>query len=102
MTYVDVHTQALEECGRQVHRVRNMLNFGDAFVGSTTPAPQGATAADLFGKLDGAAALAAKVDAVWDAVKTDLGEGRNRLQNVERALSEVASNFRGAEAGAGA
>ncbi|HEX4814456.1 MAG TPA: hypothetical protein VFV66_17070 [Nonomuraea sp.] len=102
MTYVDVHVQALEECRRQVHRVRNMLDFDDAFVDSRTPPPQGDTKTDIFGELDGAAALAAKIDSVWAAARAELGEGRNRMQNVERALSQVAANFRGAERGAGA
>ncbi|MEW9546969.1 hypothetical protein [Nonomuraea sp. NPDC050783] len=102
MSYVDVHLRALEECGRQAHRVKNMLDLGDAFVGSDVRAPQGDTKADIFGKLDGAGALAAKIDAVWKSLEEDLGEGRNRLENVERALGQVATNFRNAEKGSGA
>ncbi|MCK2221298.1 hypothetical protein MF672_046970 [Actinomadura sp. ATCC 31491] len=101
MTY-DVHVQALEECGRQARRVRNMLDLDDAFVDSGVKAPQGDTKADIFGELDGAAGLAAKIDAVWKSVGDEFGEGRNRLENVERALSQVATNFRNAETGSGA
>ncbi|MER7363340.1 hypothetical protein ACI2LC_34580 [Nonomuraea wenchangensis] len=99
MTYVDVHVQALEECGRQVRRVRNMLDFEDAFVDSSVKKPVGDTESRLFGRLAGAGALADQVDAVWKALKDELKEGRERLKTVERALGEVATNFRDAETG---
>ncbi|TDD12506.1 hypothetical protein E1292_01255 [Nonomuraea deserti] len=102
MSYVDVHVQALEECARQALRVKNMLDFDDAFVNSDVTAPQGDTKSDIFGELEGAGDLAAKIDAIWESVRSELGEGRNRMTNVERALGQVASNFRGAETGSGA
>ncbi|MFG1941925.1 hypothetical protein [Nonomuraea sp. NPDC048826] len=97
MTFVDVHVQALEECGRQALRVKNMLDLDDAFVGTDLKAPSGDTDSTIFGTLEGAAGLAGKIDAVWASVREELGAGRNRLENVERALGEVATNFRGAE-----
>ncbi|MEU4516810.1 hypothetical protein AB0G05_45620 [Nonomuraea wenchangensis] len=97
MTYVDVHVQAVEECGRQVRRVRNMLDFEDAFLDTNVKAPVGDTDARVFGRLGGAGALADQVDAVWKALKDDLKEGRDRLRTVERALGEVATKFRDAE-----
>lgn len=102
MGFVDVHVQALEECGRQALKVKNMLDFGDAFVAPGSKAPQGDTASGIFGDLEGATDLAAKVDAVWNAVRAELGRGRSRLEDVERALDEVAANFRGAEGASGA
>ena len=39
------------------------------------------------------------MDAVWKALKDELKEGRERLKTVERALGEVATNFRDAETG---
>ncbi|MGI5283941.1 hypothetical protein ACQEVF_11470 [Nonomuraea polychroma] len=102
MGYVDVHVQALEECGRQALKVKNMLDFDDAFVDSGSKAPQGETGSGIFGTIDGAEELAVKIDEVWNAVRDDLGEGRNRMENIERALGEVALNFRDAETGSGA
>ncbi|MEV4168414.1 hypothetical protein [Nonomuraea sp. NPDC049709] len=102
MSYVDVHVQALEECGRQAHRVKNMLDFDDAFVNTDVTPPRGDTGTGIFGELEGATELAAKIDAVWESVRAELGEGRNRMANVERALGQVAANFRGAETGSGA
>ncbi|MEO3873644.1 hypothetical protein ABGB18_32950 [Nonomuraea sp. B12E4] len=97
MSFVDVHIQAIEECGRQALRVRNMLKVDDAFVGSRTPAPQGDTKADIFGDIEGAGDLAAKVDEVWNSVNGELGAGRSRLKNVDEALGQVAANFRRGE-----
>lgn len=94
---LSVHVQALEECGRQVLRVKNMLDLDDAFVGTDLKAPSRDTDASIFGGLEGAEKLAGKIDAVWKSVGDELGEGRDRLVKVERALGEVAANFRGAE-----
>ncbi|WP_111179901.1 hypothetical protein [Nonomuraea aridisoli] len=100
MGFVDVHVQALEECGRQSLRVRNMLDVDDAFVGGDSSRPGEARAA-VFGDIEGAGALAAKVNAVWRSIEEDLGAGRNRLKNVHDALGEVAGNFRAAEGASG-
>ncbi|SDH82293.1 hypothetical protein [Nonomuraea jiangxiensis] len=102
MSFVDVHVQALEECGRQALRVRNMLDVQDAFVGSRTPAPKGDTKADIFGGLDGAGALAAKVDQVWESIGADLGAAQSLLKGVNEALGQVAGNIRRAENASGA
>ncbi|WP_188191143.1 hypothetical protein [Nonomuraea sp. SYSU D8015] len=99
---MDVHVRAIEECGRQATRVRNMLDFNDAFVDGKATAPSGATDAGIFGKLEGAGDLATKIDEVWNSVKHELGEGRNRLKNVDTALGEVVTNYRGAEGASGA
>ncbi|MGI5269178.1 hypothetical protein ACQEUU_08515 [Nonomuraea sp. CA-218870] len=97
MTLIDVHVQALEECGRQALRVRNMLDLDDAFVDAGRKAPQGDTDSGIFGELENAKKLASKVDEVWEAVRDELGAARNRLGNVERSLGDVAANFREAE-----
>jgi hypothetical protein len=102
MSFVDVHVQAIEECGRQALRVRNMLDFDDAFVGGKTPAPKGSTSGGIFGKLEGAGDLAAKIDEVWNSVKDELGEGRSRMKNVEAALGQVVTHYRDAEEASGA
>lgn len=100
MSFVDVHVQALEECARQSLRVRNMLDVDDAFVGADIRRPGEARAA-VFGALDSAGSLAAKVNAVWKSIEEDLGAGRSRLKNVHDALGEVAGNFRSAEEAGG-
>ena len=97
MTFADVHVQALEECAGQVLRVKNMLDLDDAFVDAGLRAPQDDADPGIFGDLEGAEGLAGKIDAVWGSVRSELSAGRNRLGNVERALGEVAANFRGAE-----
>lgn len=96
MALVDVHVQALEECARQSLRVRNMLDVDDAFVGGDLRRP-GEARADAFGGVDGAGALAAKVNALWKSIEDDLGAGRSRLQSVHDALGEVAGTFRSVE-----
>ncbi|MGW0801886.1 hypothetical protein [Nonomuraea sp. NPDC002799] len=102
MGFVDVHVLALEECGRQAGRVRNMLSVDDAFVESDTPQPKGDAKAALFGDIAGAGDLATLVNTVWASTEEDLGAGRNRLKNVDAALGEVAANFRTAEGASGA
>lgn len=97
MSFFDVHAQALEECGGQAHKVKNMLDPGDAFLGTSLKAPEEDIDSGVFGDVEGAAALAAKVDQVWASVRDELGAGRNRMEGVERALNDVATNFRGAE-----
>lgn len=97
MTFIDVHTQAIEECAGQVLRVKNMLHVDDALHGTELKAPDKDIDSAIFGDLDGAEGVAGKIDAVWESVREDLGAGRNRLGNVERALGEVTGNFRGAE-----
>ncbi|MGW4792815.1 hypothetical protein ACWEPC_10440 [Nonomuraea sp. NPDC004297] len=102
MGFVDVHIQALEECGRQANRVKNMLDLDDAFVNTEVTPPRGDTASSVFGTVEGAEGLATKIDSVWAAVRTELSEGRNRMTNVDQALGQVADNFRDAETGSGA
>lgn len=102
MSFVDVHVQAIEECRQEAYKVRNMLDFEDAFTGSKSKAPKGATSAEIFGSLDGAGALAKKIDEVWGSVKEEYGWGRSRMQGVEEALGKVAANFRNAAGASGA
>ncbi|MEV0617189.1 hypothetical protein AB0I81_27975 [Nonomuraea sp. NPDC050404] len=101
MSFVDVHVQAIEDCRQEAYKVRNMFVLDDAFEGTKSSAPKGDVSGDIFGKIEGAGALAKKVDAVWDSVTAEFSHGHSRMKSVEEALSTVAANFRGAEKGSG-
>ncbi|TMR96935.1 hypothetical protein [Nonomuraea basaltis] len=102
MGFVDVHVQAIEECRQEVLKVRNMLDFNDAFVDGKTTPPKDSTSAGIFGELEGASDLATKIDDVWGKVKTELGWAQSCMKDVEGALGTVASNFRTGERASGA
>lgn len=99
--YVDVHFQALEECGKRAHKVAKMLSLDDAFQNTESRAPTRPTATSIFGHLADSGALADAVDQVWDGLRTDLSDGESRLGSVEKAIDEVEKNLRAASKASG-
>ncbi|MFD1931559.1 MULTISPECIES: hypothetical protein [Nonomuraea] len=99
MAGLDVHFQALNECGRAAKNASKALVPGDMMAADKLPAlPGKLTDSTAFGKLDNSHSLAADIDKIWtEVVKDDLEEARNKLGGVERALDKVETNIRAAD-----
>ncbi|MFF0307644.1 hypothetical protein ACFYSC_09455 [Streptosporangium sp. NPDC004379] len=93
-TDIEWSRQALLELGRLAHRRgRELTDAREGF-----PAEVGAS---LFGTLKGGAELAATAGRVEKHVDADVRAGKNRLDDVERALDNVERNIRKTEPGHG-
>ncbi|MBT2224511.1 MULTISPECIES: hypothetical protein [Nonomuraea] len=99
--WVDVHYQALEECGKRARKVANMLDLDDAFEGTKSSAPTGQTSSKTFGALKDSGDLATDVDKVWRALEEELQAGKSRLNSVEKAIDQVETNLRKAAKASG-
>lgn len=99
--WVDVHYQALEECGKRARKVANMLDLDDAFEGTKSTAPTGQTSVKTFGGLKDSGGLATDVDKVWQALNEELQAGKSRLNSVEKAIDQVETNLRKASKASG-
>ncbi|MFI9550143.1 hypothetical protein [Nonomuraea endophytica] len=99
---VDVSYQAFDECRTRIRAASKEFDLDFILKDSQAKPPAELTDAKLFGKLDGAAQLAAKVDATWTGIRVELDSGQIKLESVERALNDVETNLRTADKAAGA
>ncbi|MFI6180028.1 hypothetical protein ACIA8R_31115 [Nonomuraea sp. NPDC051191] len=99
---VDVSYTALDECRTRIHVASKDFALEEILKVSQSKTPAEVTPPDLFGKLDGAGDLAAKISATWTAVRVELGSAQRRLENVERALDQVETNLHEAATASGA
>ncbi|MFF0866742.1 hypothetical protein ACFYUV_33630 [Nonomuraea sp. NPDC003560] len=99
---VDVSYKALDECRTRVHIASKDFALDEILKASKSQTPADTTEPRVLGMIPGVTDLAAKIDAVWAAVRVELGSGQGRLEAVERALDEVESNLRKAATASGA
>ncbi|MFI9596313.1 hypothetical protein [Nonomuraea sp. NPDC052265] len=99
---VDVSYTALDECRTRIHLASKDFALDEILKVSKSKTPAAVTEPRLFGMVEGVTDLAAKVDAVWAAVRVELGTAQRRLESVERALDEVETNLRTAATASGA
>ncbi|GAA4233995.1 archaellum component FlaC [Streptosporangium album] len=90
MAGTDIHFDALEQCRTTTKKLAG--KYGD--LADTYPA----TSADssIFGRLTDSSALASAIDTIEKMVDDELGQVKNKLEGVERALDTVQENVRGA------
>ncbi|MFC4120079.1 hypothetical protein [Nonomuraea zeae] len=100
--FVDVSYQAFDECRTRVRTASKEFDLGNVLKDSKSKAPAEPTSATLFGTLDGAHELAAKMDAAWTGIRVEMNSGQIKLESVERALDGVETNLRTAAAASGA
>jgi hypothetical protein len=99
--WVDVHFQALEECGKRARKAASMFDLDDAFDGTKSTAPRESASPATFGNLKDSGGLATDVDKVWQALKDELHLGKTRLNGVEKAIDQVETNLRKAAKASG-
>ncbi|GAA3615803.1 hypothetical protein GCM10022419_121350 [Nonomuraea rosea] len=99
---VDVSYEALDKCRTRVLAAAKEFNLDDILKEGGATAPALPTAAALFGMLDGAQELAAKMDAAWTGIRGEIESGHAKLEEVERALNAVMDNLRAAATASGA
>nr|WP_189181284.1 hypothetical protein [Microbispora rosea] len=89
MAGFDIHFQALESCRTAVRRAWGQY---ESLHGGLPDSPD--TGSALFGRVDGAAALAEAVDTAYGVLSAETADARTKLKGVERALEAVQDNVR--------
>ncbi|MGV9306424.1 MULTISPECIES: hypothetical protein [unclassified Nonomuraea] len=100
--FVDVSYKAFDECRTRINIAAKGFDLDEIFKKTKSKPPAELTDAKLFGKLDGAQELAAKMDAAWSGIRVELDSAQLKLESVERALNDVEANLRKAEKDSGA
>lgn len=89
MADMDIHYEALEACRVAANKASGRFGALNEGIPKAAKKPTDAAA---FGKVAGAAALAAALNAAWSTLSLELVDARDKLKGVEQALETVQDN----------
>ncbi|MEU7896851.1 hypothetical protein AB0B45_28815 [Nonomuraea sp. NPDC049152] len=88
---MDMHFQALDKCRSDANKAAGQYESLDRAMPEKAKTP---TDSSIFGQVEARQSLTTAIDTAWSTLSGELGQARNKLKGVERALDKVQDNVR--------